>query len=77
MKDLIKAKRLALKESQGEFGKRFGVSHAAISELERGITKGYTQEMIDLVFSGKIKEKCNVCGGTGWIERDSPKPTET
>lgn len=70
MIDLIKAKRIELKESQEEFGKRFGLSHAAISDLERGVTKGYSQEMIDLVFSGKFKEKCNQCGGTGWIERE-------
>ncbi len=32
----ILAKRKELKESQGEFGKRFGVSHAAVSEWEAG-----------------------------------------
>jgi len=36
MRDLIIAKRKQLNESQSTFGKRFGLSHAAISDIERG-----------------------------------------
>ena len=36
---LIKGKRIWLKESQTEFGKRFGVSHAAVSDWESGKTE--------------------------------------
>jgi len=32
----IKAKRQKLKETQAQFGKRFGKSHAAVSEWESG-----------------------------------------
>lgn len=34
----IKQKREKLKESQTTFGKRWDVSHAAVSDWERGIT---------------------------------------
>lgn len=37
--ELIKQKRLELGESQTEFGKRFGVSHASVSDWERGISE--------------------------------------
>jgi len=32
----IKAKRQKLKETQAQFGRRFGKSHAAVSEWESG-----------------------------------------
>jgi transcriptional regulator with XRE-family HTH domain len=69
IKELLKAKRLELHESQAEFGKRFGVSHAAISDIERGVTTSYTQAMIDLVLSGVTKTRCTACNGSGWIEK--------
>ena len=37
--ELIKAKRLELSESQAEFGARFGVTYAAVSEWERGVSE--------------------------------------
>lgn len=57
MKDLIKQKRLELKESQAEFGKRFGLSHAAISDIERGITKNVSLDLIDFV----LNRRCENC----------------
>lgn len=37
--ELIYKKRKELKESQAEFGKRFDVSQAAVSDWERGISE--------------------------------------
>ena len=37
--ELIKQKRADLSESQTVFGKRFGVSHAAVSDWERGVSE--------------------------------------
>lgn len=34
--ELIKNKRIKLKETQEEFGKRFNVSHASVSDWESG-----------------------------------------
>lgn len=51
IKDLVKNKRKELKESQEEFGKRFGVSHAAVSDLETGKTKRIDEDMLNFVFN--------------------------
>lgn len=49
---LIKQTRIKLKESQGEFGKRFGISHAAVSDYERGTSEaGY--DVINFVLGQK------------------------
>lgn len=48
---LIKNKRLSLKESQNEFGKRFGVTHASVSDWETGKSEaGY--KVIEFVLEG-------------------------
>lgn len=36
--ELILNARTTLRENQTEFGKRFNVSHAAVSDWERGVT---------------------------------------
>lgn len=46
---LIKEKRFSLGESQVVFGKRFGLTHAAISDIENGKRKLYSEEMIRMV----------------------------
>lgn len=48
--DLVKSKRKLLGESQSDFGKRFGVSHAAISDMESGKTKSIDEEMLNFLF---------------------------
>lgn len=55
--EIIKVKRLALKESQSEFGKRFGISHAAISDLERGKTTHIPVKLIELIFLDRFWEE--------------------
>lgn len=47
--ELIKNKRAELNESQEEFGKRFNLSHAAISDLERGKTKSIEEDMLNFI----------------------------
>ena len=37
--ELIKSARLKLGETQAEFGKRFGVSHASVSQWETGVSQ--------------------------------------
>jgi transcriptional regulator with XRE-family HTH domain len=59
IKDLVKSKRLLLKETQADFGKRFNLSHAAISDLESGKTKSIQEDMLNFVL-----EKCQHIGRT-------------
>lgn len=70
--DLIKQRRLYLKESQAEFGKRFGISHAAVSDIENGKVTHISTDMIQFVFQGVIKVSCSTCAGKGYIERRDP-----
>lgn len=72
IKDLVKNKRLELKESQSEFAKRFDVSHAAISDMERGKTKSIEEAMLEFVlnkcehkgreYRKTVIAKCIECG---------------
>lgn len=55
-------------ESQEEFGKRFGISHAAVSDLERGITDHIPTKIFELIFYGEIKKACPSCHGDGYIK---------
>lgn len=48
--ELVYKKRRELKEDQSTFGKRFGISHAAISDIERGVTTSLSFEMIEFIF---------------------------
>lgn len=61
--DLIKQKRLQLKENQSVFGERFNISHAAVSDMERGKTTHIPYKLIELLFSNL--NKCKECGR--WI----------
>ena len=49
--ELIIKKRNFLNESQSKFGKRFGLSHAAISDLENGKTKSIEEDMLNFVIN--------------------------
>lgn len=64
---LLKNRRIELGETQEKFGKRLGISHAAVSMIENGQTNHYTQEMIDLVLEIPFKEKCKACNGVGYV----------
>ncbi len=66
--EIIKNKRLELHESQKEFGKRFGITHAAISDIERDVRKAYPTAMIEFVLNMKYKVTCPICHGDGFIE---------
>lgn len=80
MKDLIKQKRLELKESQSEFGKRFGLSHAAISDIERGVSTHVQLELIDFVLGrfkqSKLPEKIELGNNLKEIEAMQPVNSE-
>jgi transcriptional regulator with XRE-family HTH domain len=47
--ELVMNKRKSLKENQEKFGERFNLSHAAISDLERGVTKSITEDILNFV----------------------------
>lgn len=64
---LIKSKRLKLGESGTDFGKRFGVTHAAVSDWENGKSEaGY--DVINFVLDELIDDKCPYCNGTGILK---------
>jgi DNA-binding XRE family transcriptional regulator len=67
--ELIIGTRKLLKESQEEFGKRFDLSHASVSDWESGKTEaGYKVIEFCLSFRGTQNWKvCQACGGTGII----------
>src|SRR5438874_13225870 len=50
---LIKSTKLALNETQAEFGKRFGVSHASVSMWETGETQAPYKLLSFVLFSLK------------------------
>lgn len=62
--EYIKAKRRQLRETQGQFGKRFGVSYATISAWESGKAEApymvieFCLEILRLV-------ECPICKGKG------------
>lgn len=71
--ELVKNKRLEIKETQSEFGKRFNLSHAAISDMERGVTTSINEQMLGFCLKPKCEHKkkeyreitivkCMVCG---------------
>jgi DNA-binding XRE family transcriptional regulator len=60
----IKAKRQKLKETQAQFGKRFGKSHAAVSEWESG--KAEAPDVV-IEFCLPRSVKCPVCKGEGLL----------
>lgn len=51
---LTREKRIELGENQNKFGKRFGISHAAVSDIERGITKHIPSKLIELLLNNII-----------------------
>ena len=68
----VKNKRLSLGQNQKEFGFRFGLSHAAISDMERGKVKHISEDMLNFILQGcehRVREyrktyiaKCKFCG---------------
>lgn len=52
--ELVYQKRKELGEDQSTFGKRFRISHAAISDIERGVTTSLSFEMIEFLFKEYI-----------------------
>jgi DNA-binding XRE family transcriptional regulator len=69
LRELIIGTRKLLKESQGDFAKRFGVSHASVSDWEKGKSEaGY--KVIEFCLGFRDVQKwmvCQSCGGTGII----------
>lgn len=47
----IKKTRTELKEDQSTFGKRFGVSHASISDMERGKSQYFHRGILNFIFN--------------------------
>lgn len=71
--EMIKAKRLQLKESQEIFSKRFGVSHAAVSDYEHGKSEAPYRVLKFILSDKSYREKCNQCNGTGYVSRELPE----
>lgn len=70
--DLVVSKRKTLGESQGKFAKRFNLSHAAISDIERGAKTSIRQDMLNFVLDVSMLPKpafsiCEKCGGKGYL----------
>jgi predicted transcriptional regulator len=60
----IKEKHKQLGETQAQFGKRFGKSHAAVSECESGKAEApYT--VIEFCLEIPRRVECPVCKGKG------------
>ncbi len=53
-------------ESQKEFGKRFGVSHVAVSDWESGKSDAPNRVIEELM--SYMYVDCDKCGGTGQIK---------
>lgn len=65
----IKNKRKSLKESQTVFGKRFEVSHAAVSDWESGKSEASYKVIIFVLDLPKRKYlQCHRCKGMGFYE---------
>ena len=62
----IKAKRQQLGETQAVFGKRFGKSHAAVSEWESGKTEA-PYVVIEFCLQIQKSVKCPICKGEGLL----------
>jgi len=60
----IKEKRKDLGETQAQFGKRFGKSHAAVSEWESGKAEA---PYVVIEFCLVRSVKCPVCKGEGLL----------
>lgn len=63
---LVKNKRKELKETQAQFGKRFNLSHAAISDIESGKTEHIGEKMLLFVLG---KEAPPAVQQAEWEER--------
>lgn len=66
---LIKDKRLELKETQRQFGRRFSVTHAAVSDWESGKSEAPYQ-VIEIILENLTfpqKKICPTCDGKGII----------
>ena len=57
--EFIKERRIENKQSQLEFGKMFGISHAAVSDIERGITTHIPISMINFLFDFEDKPEAS------------------
>ena len=68
-KERIKLARLALRETQLEFGNRFGVTGTAVSLWEGGIREAPYRVLYFVEEALENIKKCPTCKGTGIIER--------
>ena len=62
----IKGKRKDLGETQAQFGKRFGKSHAAVSEWEAGKAEA-PYVVIEFCLPRSVTVKCPICKGEGLL----------
>ena len=70
-KVLMTKARIALGETQEEFGKRFGLSAMAISHYELGTRQPHKDIVYFLGQFTAHAKVCDKCGGSGWIGIDS------
>ena len=64
--ELIKKYRLSRGLSQSEYGKELGISHAAISDIERGKTTHIPAKVVEHIMGFEI---CEYCNGSGLKEK--------
>lgn len=68
----IKAKRKQLGETQAQFGKRFGVSHAAVSDWEAGKSEA-PYKVLEYFLSKEVHHiTCPACHGSGTLQITKP-----
>lgn len=73
---LIKTKRKLLGESGTDFGKRFGVTHAAVSDWEAGKSEA-SYKVIEFVLQEYVEKFfCPYCKGTGLLANTPPTISE-
>lgn len=66
----IKLVRTKLKETQSEFGKRFGVGGVAVSLWESGDRKAPHKVLYFLEEFLRNWKVCDKCNGTGWVKEN-------
>lgn len=66
IQEAIRAHRKQLGLSQTEFGKRYGVSHAAVSQWETGATES-SYKVIEEALAAVTP--CPQCKGTGYLSK--------
>lgn len=77
LNERIASMRLALNETQEEFGARFGVSRKSVMRWEQATTHiKYPTKLVEWLITVNI---CETCDGTGYVfnAKDSSEPVQS